>query len=318
MHFRSLLTTVLPLILPTIAYGVCVPQPGAVPGPYISNSAPAETVTEPGWPDLPDKAAVNFKDGTIKPTQILPPPLPPLPLYRVWGGAAGVGGRYWTDQQTTSRREFYGNSAVQYSWNSGTYQSNIDKYLWTTTNTVEPIKVWSGIVARQPAQNTCGKVISRYYLPGGGNQTFIPNAIPNITTSLTPWRAKPPRRTMAAMEAVEFPPLTGRVSMAHCAALADRVRQLAGQLLAMDAGDNPATPQIIRQGGLLLQQAKALTPGAQAAVEGSSIARCKLIAASLLPLDRYLDGTADWIEARNGPVLADVIQWSAAIVRAPE
>lgn len=94
----------------------CVPQPGAVAKPYVTNGASPQDRHQTGWPTLPSTAAVTFKRGTIRAIRLEPSTA--RPIIRIWGGSAGVAGRFWSDTDPPTKRAFYGRSAVQYSWNS--------------------------------------------------------------------------------------------------------------------------------------------------------------------------------------------------------
>jgi len=295
----------------------CVPQPGAVAKPYVTNGASPQDRHQTGWPTLPSTAAVTFKRGTIRAIRLEPSTA--RPIIRIWGGSAGVAGRFWSDTDPPTKRAFYGRSAVQYSWNSGEQKAVISS-LWTTTNRAAPfppIHVWAGLVANQPAQDTCGNILRGYSLPGGANQVWIPNAMPYIVTGPTPWSTSNlQRRARVETEPpVRFPTLSGQPRPEHFAALAARVDQLARFLAALGRGlDGHAELPILQRQAVELARISGQLRAATARLPDKEAQQdAGLVAAQLVGTARLIDDAVPLLEQHSqaaSQMLEDVVDWA--------
>lgn len=302
------------------AAATCVPQPGAVAEPYVTNGASPQDRHLRGWPTLPSTAAVTFKRGTIRATRLEPSSA--RPIIRIWGGSAGVAGRFWSGTNPPTKRAFYGRSAVQYSWNSAEQKAVISS-LWTTTSQAPPfppIHVWAGLVANQPAQDTCGNILKGYSLPGGANQVWIPNAMPYIVTGQTPW-SSPDLQRRARVEtelAVRFPALVGQPRPEHFAALAARVDQLARFLDALGRGlDGHAELPIVQRQADELARISAQLGAATARLPDADAQQvARLLAAQLVGTARLIDDAVPLLEQHSqaaSQMLDDIVDWAYRI-----
>jgi hypothetical protein len=233
-----------------------------------------------------------------------------------------VAGRFWSDTDSPTKRAFYGLSAVQYSWNTAAQKAVVSS-LWTTTSRSSPfppIHVWTGVVANQPAQDTCGKIIEGYSLPGGAKQVWIPNAMPYIVTSPTPWSTSDLRQSarLDTEAAVHLPALTASPGPEHFAALAARVDQLARFLDAQGRGqEGPAElPSARRQAAELTRVSEQLT-GATARWPDADAARLAgLLAAQLVGTARLIDDSVPLLEGHSDAahkMLEDIVAWAHAL-----
>lgn len=304
----------------------------------------------PDWPKLPGKHAVNFAyDDSLKAVRIIKAekdadawtieevwPEPPGPpafkcLYRVWGDwavsdwpdwAAWDIGRYWTDVAPKSEDDFYGKVAVEFHWNSGRYVATL-----ANAGPITEIRGWSGTIARQPADGMdprhqpTTEPYPGYYLRGGVTQYFIPDGtLPFIKEQHTEWNPPKLRReTIPRPDIQVAPPGKGAVAnIGHYEALAIWVDYLAQLLEAASKEgaefgfrNSPPTGQaaiLHATGGQLGAHARYL-PAAAAK------AQSKLIAQSLVPIARYLDGYPQR-GSYGGEIegaIDEVVRWAYAI-----
>jgi hypothetical protein len=147
--------------------------PGAKEGPMRGTFQLGKR-TEPGFPALPAREAVNFSD-------VQPNELPPgTKLYRCYDPnwkAGSPNGGYWSLQPPASEADWRGGSAVLPQWgNSGNMIEEL-------TLGPQGMKIWQGTTA---PQNMGGGL----YMPGGDQQVWIPPGQPPgaITgTWAAPW-----------------------------------------------------------------------------------------------------------------------------------
>lgn len=315
------------------------PQFGAVPGYYQQRMLPHEDIEAAGWPTLKADDAVNFaNDGKLMPVRIKKPVwVEPKDawriedpdtgqlidfkrLYRVWGDwalpnpkwAAWDIGRYWTDEKpplteppALARDDFYGKTAVMLSWNSGRYVAQL------VNAGLTEIRGWRGTIAPQPAEGMDPRPVPGpypgYHLPGGVIQYFIPDALPFILDDHTPWNPRP-LEAIPRPDLQVAPPGKGMVADGrHYQALANLVDYLADLLEAAstEAAEFgfPASPPT-GQAAILRAHVRDL-PAANA--------DSKLIAQSLVPIARYLDGYPKWGNGAIEGAIEDVVRWAYAI-----
>lgn len=303
------------------------PQPGAVPGAYLIRVCPNQDISHPGWPTLPAKDSPNFAfDDYPKPVRIIKAEKDGAwiikdaddrvideskSLYRVWGEPAYDIGRYWTDEAPESEKDFYGNTAVALSWNSGRYLAQLKN-----AGLITEIRGWRGTIAPQPADGMNRQTLPDYHLPGGLIQYFIPDALPWIAELHTKWNpAKQPHVTIPTPALQVAPPGKGTVADgSHYQALADLVDYLA-HLLVEEASTQGAefgfrTSSFTGQAAIL-DAKKSQLGAADAAANADS----RLIAQSLVPIARYLDGYPEWGsdgDAIRGAI-ENVVKWAYAI-----
>lgn len=159
------------------------PQPGAVLGPYVFNGLTGEQVGPSGWPTLPASEAANF-------TQANPVLLPPgTVLYRVWGGPSMEIGDYWSPITFETADGFYGEDAVELSWNAGTNLLTMTLGAFSIIPGEQGIPVWSGPCSQQPADDLAGHPLPTrlFHLPGGGEQYYVDPTLGTVNNSGTSW-----------------------------------------------------------------------------------------------------------------------------------
>ncbi len=303
-----------------------IPQPGAVAGSYEANknSRAYRDVTQSGWPDLPASQAVNFvKDTPLEPvTLVVAGRMGSQELYRNWGDPAWDLGSYWTDKPFETEDDFYGLAAVEKTWNSGQYLA-----LLKNTGLLTEIKAWRGVTAVQPAIDMATKAPSpNYHLPGGVIQTFIPyNTLPYVVNTPSAWAPSDAPPGLARLAPKVAPPAPGTAAhKTHYEALADLVDHLAAALggasgALANAGariaDASARAKFAEQAAPLERIAAGLRANASNLTSTGARAQARLLAQSLIPLARYLDGTI----IRSGPggaidgAVADIVKWACAI-----
>jgi len=308
----------------------------------------------PDWPKLLAAHAVDFAyDSSLKAVRIKkepddltpgtwtwtieevwPEPLGPKAkkcLYRVWGDWAVPSapdwagwdiGRYWRDEFPNSEDDFYGKAAVEFHWNSGRYVAQLKN-----AGLITEMRGWSGTIARQPADGMdphhrpLPLTLLGYHLAGGAIQYFIPDGtLPYIDEKYTPWnppvlaRETIPRPDLRGLQ----PPGKGTVADgSHYLALAILVGYLARLLEAASTEgaefgfrNSPLTGQaaILRATGDQLRAHAGYLPDAAAK------AQSKLIAQSLVPIARYLDGYPRG--SYGGEIegaINEVVKWAYAI-----
>jgi hypothetical protein len=172
-------------------------------------------------------------------------------------------------------------------------------------------------VANQPAQDTCGNILTGYSLPGGANQVWIPNAMPYIVTGPTPWSTSAlQRRARVETELpVRFPALGGQPGAEHFAALAGRVAQLARFLAALGRGlDGPAEiPVLQRQSVELARVSEQLRAAAARLPDAEAAQVARLLAAQLVAAARLLDDAVPLLEGHSpaaNQMLEDIVAWA--------
>ena len=299
------------------------PQPGAALGEYEPNGLPPTDVTNPNnpeWPKLPASQAVNFAaDGSLKPVIIKVG----QGYFRAWGDPAWDIGRYWTAEAPKSQDDFYGRAAVAFHWNAGQYLAQM-----VDGGLITEIKGWSGTTARQPADgldpctHSYVAPMPTYHLPGGVIQYFIPDgSLPFIKEQPTGWRPSVAEiRELISKPALQVgPPAKGTAATtAHYQALAALLQYLA-RLLGAAGKEGTAVGlrsiPLSGQAAAVDGAARELRAHAAYAPDPSAKARCKLIAQSLVPLGRYLDGAITW-SSYHGEIertISEVIRWAYAI-----
>lgn len=157
------------------------PQPGAQKNPMLGLGLPPRDVAAANWRTLPAREAVNFTHA--KPHLLNAGES----LYRVYGGAAGISGGYWSlnpPASDSTEAQWRRENAVELSWNTGT---SVAKFTATA-----PLQIWTGGVESQPAQDNEGKTLPDYWLVGEGTQFWVMSypapIFPTPTTvGPTPW-----------------------------------------------------------------------------------------------------------------------------------
>jgi hypothetical protein len=292
------------------------PQPGAVEGELVPNGLPNEDVTRPDWPTLPGTAAVNFaNDEKLGPVLI---EVSQRKHYRVWGEPAWDIGRYWTHEALEKQDDFYGRAAVRLSWNSGQYFA-----IMKNGGLITRIKGWSGTTARQPAEDVHKNLLPGYHLPGGIVQYFIPDgSLPWIDDKPTHWS----RPAVESGQSIPrpllqvSPPAKGDVAVvAQYQALAKQVYHLARLLEAASkegAGLGLRTMPLTGPARILDANARELSAhGLYVLSDAAAKAQSKLIAQSLVPIARYIDGDIAWSSygSEISHAIAEVVRWAYAI-----
>jgi len=128
---------------------------------------PANPLSKEGWPDLPASEARNFTSAepvTLKPG---------TKIFRIIDDSSNPAGGYWSEQLPDNRAGWRGEYAVKTEWNTN------GKYVEYTVPSGSGLNAWRGETAPQQLQG------SDFYLPGGGQQIWVP------PSTLTPSLAKP-------------------------------------------------------------------------------------------------------------------------------
>lgn len=175
-----------------------IPEPGAVAGQMPATALPNVTVTGAApWGDLSAGNAVDF-------TSVQPVVLPAgTVLRRVFGYPDAADayfswevGSWWTRQPLpATEAEWRATFAIEAAWNGGQAVAS-----WTIP---QAIHAWVGPAAPQSGEYTNGTPAVGYYLPGGGEQIFIPASQLPLGTwaqTATPWN-QPPAATATAKKA---------------------------------------------------------------------------------------------------------------------
>jgi hypothetical protein len=211
------------------------PQPGAVQGVLVPNGLPNQDICYPGWPTLPGSQAVNF--SSAEPITISKGST----ITRTYGPPTQEAGAYWLppgSDPPETEAAFYGQEAVELSWNNGQFQA--------TWQVPQDIRTWSGPTSRQPADDMGGNLLPGYYLPGGGPQVYIdPIFLGDWQSQPSPWdtSGEPEGRGVEAASADEPLPADDHE------ALLQQVAQLCKVLrrAAATAGDHGGAQAILAQ-----------------------------------------------------------------------
>ncbi len=143
---------------------------GAVPGD-ARPGLPAKKITQPGWPDLPARQAVNFENA--EPVTLEPG----TKIYRIIDDDANPAGGYWSYSLPESKAEWRAEYAVKEEWNDN------GKYVEYEVAEGEELKVWSGTTAGQNLEGI------NSHLPGGAEQIWMPaNTVSPGAANATNWK----------------------------------------------------------------------------------------------------------------------------------
>jgi hypothetical protein len=222
---------------------------------------------------------------------------------RIWGDPAWDIGRYWSEGPPGTVDQFYGDFAVEYSWNSSLYQATLQQLQAGVTS----IKVWKGATARQPADllDASGKPIGfslDHVLPGGGIQYYVPDGtFPYFANQKTAWN--PHHSQATAIPPTLIAPLTAQqlpadVEPATYGKLLEALGRLATLLhqIEANAGNNSSLlggkeGSLSRSAELLVQAGEQLNQHlSSAATNADAKAQAMLALWSLVATGRHVDG----------------------------
>ncbi|HEX2047334.1 MAG TPA: hypothetical protein VHF27_06185 [Acidimicrobiales bacterium] len=290
-----------------------VPQPGAVAGVQPINGLPPDSIDgPPGWPTLQAKDAVNFTNAEA----VL---LDSGSIVRVWGGSASEFGQYWNPPPGFSQEDdFYGQDAVELSWNSGLFQVDlaVGGPLLDVVETEQGtgLPVWYGGVATQPAEDTDGDDLPGFYLPGGAEQYFVDYSLFNFTNGSTPWNHPRKGDEVGSDQSVPGPasgdaPVTGegaeyRELAALVARLAAALHGIAGEADRRGVRSEP----VHRQAERLERVATRLDSHSRDLPDPEAESQLKALASGLIGISRHVDVHFPWSgHAADATALVDAI-----------
>lgn len=264
------------------------PQPGAVPGPFVSNGLQEPPDPPAGWPSLPASQAVNFTSAT--PITLGPSTV----LYRVYGGATAEAGRYWSPVVFSTADAFYGGDAVELSWDSGLYLATMALGL---SMAGESLPVWYGPCATQPADDTEGNILPGYHLPGGQEQYWIPD-LASVATSPTAWNQGDspthPELFRPAPVPAEATTAPGAAPYLEIADLLDQLVVLLGHADAEAKAPHLSVPHLEAQAAVLNRRRMALLESIRGLPEEQARTDARTVLAALLGIGRYVEPPGPW------------------------
>jgi hypothetical protein len=268
--------------------GAALPQPGAVPGQFVSNGLQEPPDPPPGWPPLPTSQAVNFTSAT--PIYLDTSTV----LYRVFGGATAEAGRYWSPIAFQSADAFYGGDAVELSWDSGLYLATM---VLGPDTAGETLPVWYGPCATQPADDMDGNILPGYYLPGGQEQYWIPD-LATVITGPTAWNQDVGQPDPASFSPAPAP---AESAMAPGAAPYLEIADLLAQLVVLlGRADTEARalhlslPHLEAQAIVVNKRREALLENVRRFPDEHAHEAAATIVASLVGLGRHIEAFGQW------------------------
>jgi hypothetical protein len=117
---------------------------------------PRQTLTEPGWPDLPAAEAPNFDSAQAVTLS------PGTKIYRIIDPDSRAAGSYWAEKLPINREVWRHDYAVKNDWNTNGW------FVEYTVPQGSGLRVWKGKTAGQDLKG------SDYHLPGGADQIWMP------------------------------------------------------------------------------------------------------------------------------------------------
>jgi uncharacterized Zn-binding protein involved in type VI secretion len=210
---------------------------------------PPATLSSPGFPDLPGKAAQNFQ--TAQPVDIPPG----TTLYRVYDPTLNSAGCYWTPDVFPSEAAWRQACAVRPEWPNSA--------LLVAVGVVQApgLKAWMGAAARQGD------------LDGGGTQVWMPEgALPPGAVFQSSWAAAS-QQEQAAQQAVLAAQAAANNAQQAAAQGADAAQQ-AAELAAQGAAEaaQQAVEQARQAAQQAVQQAQQAQQAAKQAAQGAKLA----------------------------------------------
>lgn len=291
-------------------------EPGAIAGLLPATALPAQAIAAAApWVALDSGVAPNFTAaqpvllpaGTVLRRVFgYPDAADPYPSWEV--------GSWWTRQPLpATEAEWRGSYAVEVKWNGG--QCVV---AWTTP---QDIHAWCGPATPQAGELANGDPAPGYYLPGGGEQIYIPAAAQPVgawVPGATAWTSPAP--ATSAAKTPKPPVATVAKKAAGVPTIVDLVESI-GRLTGLLQAMAKEAKRIQLEGGALGFQAKRLTLLASRVVKFSSGARRQhlpLVLQKLTGLARHVHTQYPWSanSAAATNALRTVVEQADALLRA--